>query len=103
MVLEGVAGLRAAMIEIPECKHCGQKMSKWAMPDQTTWDVDFNCVCFNDECPYYVRGWTWMQEKYMAKASYRYCIDPVSGRARPLPVWSAAALKNNIIDDENSS
>lgn len=78
-------------------------MSKWAVPDQSTWNVDFNCVCFNDECPYYIKGWTWMQEKYMAKASYRYCINPVSGHARPLPVWSAQALRSDVIHDGDTS
>lgn len=91
------------MIDPPECKHCGRKMSKWAVPEQTTWDIDFNYVCFNDECSYFVKGWDWMQEKYQAHASYRYCVDPASGHARPLPVWSADALKNGIITDFDNS
>jgi hypothetical protein len=88
------------MIEHPDCKHCGQKMSKWEVPEQTTWNVEFNYVCFNDECPYYVKGWEWLQEQYMAKASYRHCIDPVSGRSRPLPVWSSGALREGILEDK---
>ena len=92
---------QAIMIDQPECKHCGQKMDKWAVPTASTWNVEFHYVCFNDECPYFVKGWEWMQEKYKAKASYRNCIDPASGHARPLPVWSAAALRNEIITDED--
>jgi len=77
-------------------------MSKWALPEQTTWDTEFNYVCFNDECPYYEKGWSWIQEKYKAKASYRYCVDPASGCGRPLPVWSATAMRDNIIPDDSS-
>lgn len=101
LVLEEETDCQAAMIKHPMCKHCGRKMSKWAVPDQSTWNVDFNYACFNDECPYFVKGWSWMQEKYQAKASYRYCVDPVSGHSRPLPVWSADALKTDIIHDDD--
>ena len=54
---------QAIMIDQPECKHCGQKMDKWAVPPASTWDTEFHYVCFNDECPYFVKGWEWMKEK----------------------------------------
>ena len=44
-----------------------------------------------------------MEEKYMAKASYRHCIEPVKGKSRPLPVWSHTALKNDIIYDDDET
>jgi hypothetical protein len=91
------------MIDHPDCKYCGQRMSKWKVPDQTTWDVEFNYVCFSNECSYYVKGWNWIREKYQANASYRYCVDPVSGHSRPLPVWSADAMKDGIISDDDNS
>ena len=79
-------------------------MKKWAIPDASTWKAPFHYVCFNDECDYFVRGWKWMEEKYHAHASYRYCIDPATGHGRPLPVWSLTALKNDIIyDDDDDS
>jgi len=89
--------------EHPECPHCGQKTLKWAVPTASTWTADFNYVCFNDECPYYVRGWEWMQEQYKTHASYRHCIDPTTGHSRPLPVWSDTALRNDIIYDDDDS
>jgi len=78
-------------------------MNKWAIPEGSTWAVAFNYVCFNDECPYFIRGWKWMEEKYMAKASYRHCIEPVKGKSRPLPVWSHTALKSDIIYDDDET
>lgn len=100
-IVEGEKVLRATMIVSPECKHCGRKMDKWAVPTASTWVSEFNYVCFNDECPYFVKGWDWMWEKYNARASYRYCIEPASGHARPLPVWSNDALRSDIISDED--
>jgi hypothetical protein len=85
--------------ETPACTHCGATMKKWEIPPGTTWDAGFHYVCFNDDCPYFVNGWDWMQQQYKAHASYRHCIDPETGCSRPLPVWSDAALKDRIISD----
>ena len=29
-----------------------------------------------DDCPYYLRGWEWMERQYGVKSSYRYRFDP---------------------------
>ena len=75
-------------------------MARWATPALGTWAGDYQYVCFNDECPYFVRGWAWMREHYNVHASYRHRVDPVSGAAGPLPVWSVDALKHSILNDE---
>jgi hypothetical protein len=63
-------------------------------------DHEYDLACFNDSCPYYVRGWTWMEHEYGVRSSYRYRVDPRSGHASPLAVWSAAALRSSILPDE---
>jgi hypothetical protein len=73
---------------------------RWENPD--SWDSRFQYVCFNDECSYFVRGWLWMSEKYNVNASYRYRLDPTTGEEGPLPVWSKAALRPNILPDQES-
>ena len=80
------------------CPHCGGKLDRWENPD--SWDTMFQLVCFNDECPYFVRGWLWMNDRYNVNASYRYRLDPATGEEGPLPVWSKNALRANILTEE---
>ena len=82
------------------CPHCGSELEKWEVPQHcfTEWPNDHMYICFNDECPYYVRGWQWMWEQNQVTASYRHKYDPVTGEKGPIPVWSPTALKSGIID-----
>jgi hypothetical protein len=81
------------------CPHCGEALKAFELPDNTGWDGQSQLACFNDECPYYQRGWQHMEEHYAVKASYRYRIDPTTGHASPLAVWSPTALTDRILDD----
>ena len=78
-------------------------MARWQNPAGSTWTSDFQYVCFNDCCPYFVRGWTWMSERYNVHASYRYRLDPATGEHGPLPVWSETALRENILPEPEST
>ncbi|MBC7359302.1 MAG: ogr/Delta-like zinc finger family protein [Desulfacinum sp.] len=81
------------------CPHCGSRMKKWRTPDFSTWSAEFFFVCFNDDCPYFTRGWNQMQATVAASVSYRYRYDPATGYTGPIPVWSKDALKSGIIED----
>ncbi len=74
-------------------------MSRWANPDGSTWSSAYQFVCFNDECPYYVRGWEWMRSKFNVAGSYRRRLVPETGETGPLPVWSPDDFKSYIIPD----
>lgn len=80
------------------CPHCGVKMKKWRTPPQSPRSSGFCYVCFNDECKYYVRGWEHMSKTTQVACSCRHRYDPESGTCGHLPVWSADAGKNDIID-----
>jgi hypothetical protein len=85
--------------ERPTCPHCGESLKKWRTPADSTWGTAFQWVCFNDECPYFVRGWDWMWKQQNVKASYRYRLNPETGTSGPLPTWSYDAHKDRIIED----
>lgn len=92
------------MANAPErfCPYCRKSLSRWANPEFACWTGDYQYVCFNDECPYFVRGWEWMERHFQVRTSYRHRMDPVTGEAGPLPVWSKDAFKNLIIAEEGS-
>jgi hypothetical protein len=82
------------------CPHCNQALTPLSLPEAGGWDAPFHMVCFNDECPYFQRGWEWMEARYGVKTSYRHRVDPATGQASPLPVWSRTALRDRILDAE---
>jgi SAM-dependent methyltransferase len=85
------------------CPHCGEKLRKWAVPDNPfvqTWDNDHMHICFNDACPYYVRGWNFMYREGNHGISYRLMYNPVKDRCMPIPVPSPNALRDGIVEGE---
>ena len=84
----------------PKCPHCGEPLQAFAVPEEGGWDSAFHVACFNDDCPYYRDGWVWMEQHYGVKSSYRFRIDPATGEALPLAVWSPQALRSRILDAE---
>lgn len=82
------------------CPHCGETMQKWAVPENPfvcTWDNDFLYICFNDACPYYVRGWDFMA-KQGNSGSYRFMYNPDKDTCNPIPVPTPRALRESIIE-----
>ncbi len=85
------------------CPHCRSLMVRWANPEWSSWGGEFQFVCFNNECPYYVGGWAWMRDRYNVIASYRHRVDPLTGQRGPLPVWSPDDLRSNILPEEQEA
>ena len=83
----------------PDCPHCGSTLVSFRMPYEGGWNGEIHWACFNDDCPYFQKGWKWMKEQYEVKASYRYRVNPETGKSSPLPVWSDNALKDRICKD----
>ena len=98
---EVVERKKASVKETLRCPYCDQKLSKWEVPDNPfcqTWDNEFMYICFNDECPYFVRGWDKMYQDTQQGISYRLMYNPEKDRCMPIPVPSHHALKDGIME-----
>ena len=84
---------------MPICPYCQKKMDKWKAPPWTDWNTDFLFVCFNDDCPYFVKGWDWLREHQNVHASYRHSQHPKTGKTYPLVVNTKEARKDGIIEE----
>ena len=83
------------------CPYCQAKLKKWAVPDNPfvqTWDNDFMYICFNDECPYFVRGWDKMYMDTNQGMSYRLMYNPKNHCCGPIPVLTPNSLKESIVE-----
>jgi SAM-dependent methyltransferase len=84
-----------------KCPYCGEKMKKWAVPQGpfTQWDNEFMFICFNDTCPYLIRGWEVMAEQGNRGISYRCMFYPEKEVVMPVPIFSLQALRESIVED----
>jgi len=83
------------------CPYCGEKMKKWDVSQnfyESTWDNGFVYMCFNDVCPYFVRGWDFMYRQCNRGLSYRLVFDPAEDSCTSIPVHNHQALREGIID-----
>jgi hypothetical protein len=80
------------------CPYCEQALSKWEVPDSpfNEWPGDFQYICFNDECPYFVHGWNTMSAQG-SFGSYRFMHDPTTGGCHPVAVLTLEALTDGIV------
>ena len=87
----------------PNCPHCGERLKKWLVPVESSWEEEYFFVCFNDDCSYYKKGWAWMKEQYKQNGSYRYTLNPFNGAESMIPVWSDVATREMIVEDDDAS
>ena len=85
------------------CPHCDDRLQKWLVPQTlfTQWPNEFMYICFNDECPYYVRN----QEAMLRlgnTGSQRLMYDPEQDCCQPIPVMSANSLRDGSVEEDES-
>ena len=64
------------------------------------WENEFMHICFNDACPYLVRGWDVMNKQGNRGISYRLMYDPLRDRFMPVPC--RVALRDGIMDEDGT-
>ncbi len=92
---------KEAVAESKACPYCAERLSKWEVPQTpfTEWDQEHMYICFNDRCPYLLRGWRAMAEQGNSGFSYRLMFNPGNRRCLPMPVPNLKALRENIVDE----
>jgi len=91
---------KAAISGTLRCPYCDDRLRKWAVPQTpfTEWDEEFMYVCFNDRCPYLLRGWQTMARQGNDGFSYRFMYNPGNRLCTAIPVPSLTALRESIVD-----
>jgi SAM-dependent methyltransferase len=87
------------------CPYCGDRLRKWAVPQTpfTEYDVEFLHVCFNDRCPFVVRGFDGMNRQGNHGFSHRFMYIAERDVCGSLPVPSLLALRSGLVDDPVST
>ncbi len=87
------------------CPYCGVPLSQWEVPDDPCidWPNDFLYLCFNDACPFVVRGWRFMWKQGLEGHSYRFLLNPVTGGSITVPIRGLHDLKPGIVEKEKEA
>ena len=82
------------------CPHCEEKMKKWMVPDNPfiEWNNEYMYICFNDACPYLVRGWKTMYTQGNMGLSYRLMYNPENDYTTPAPIHTLNDLRDGIAE-----
>jgi SAM-dependent methyltransferase len=98
---ETVAVRKRNVGETLSCPHCGGALSKWEVPDDPIidWPNEYMYLCFNDGCPFVVRGWRFMWEQGIEGHSYRYLFNPLTGASTTVPIQTLQDLRMGIMEE----
>jgi SAM-dependent methyltransferase len=97
-----VQARKEAVAETLECPYCQKRLSRWEVPDDPCidWPNDHLYLCFNDFCPFVVRGWRHMWNQGILGTSYRYLFNPVKGTSMTVPIRGLADLRPGIVGED---
>lgn len=88
--------------ETLRCPYCQERLSRWEVPDDPAidWPNRTLYLCFNDACPFLVRGWRFMWDQGNPGVSYRYLFNPETGGSTTVPIRGLQDLRPGITSDE---
>jgi hypothetical protein len=84
-----------------QCPYCGHKLQKWIVPDNPfiEWDNEYFYICFNDECPFLIRGWKTMYSQGNRGLSHRLGYNHERDVTMAMPVHNLNSMKDGIVPD----
>jgi SAM-dependent methyltransferase len=87
------------------CPYCRDGLRMWAVPQTpfTEYDVEFLQVCFNDQCPFVVKGFDAMARQGNLGFSHRFMYISERNVCGSLPVPSLHALRGSIVNDADTT
>ncbi len=93
---------KLAVSETLCCPYCAEPLSRWEVPNTPfiEWTSTYQFICFNDDCPYYVRGWNTFARQN-TPGSYRFMYDPDTDACHAVPVLTPEALRASIVPQEH--
>lgn len=85
-----------------KCPWCDERMKKWVVPNNpfSDWDSEYLYICFNDRCPYVLRGWKTMARQGVIGLSYRQVYEPVRDTFITIPIPNLDAMKESIVEED---
>jgi SAM-dependent methyltransferase len=95
---EEIAARKRRVRETLRCPYCDARLEKWQVPNTpfNEWPSEFQYICFNDACAYFLSGWATMAAQGNP-CSYRFMFDPPTGGCHPVVVLSDRALRDGIV------
>jgi len=98
---EAVAVRKRNVGETHLCPHCQEPLEKWEVPDDPIidWPNEYMYLCFDDSCPFVVRGWRFMWEQGIEGHSYRYLFNPLTGASTTVPIQTLQDLRLGIMKE----
>ena len=92
LVEQRKAGIAATL----RCPYCEEKLVKWEVEPSpfNEWPNEFFWVCFNNDCPYLIQGWSVMAAQGAAGFSYRLVYNPDRDRCMPIAVPNVKANRD---------
>ena len=81
------------------CPYCDTDLNRLPVPVTpfTEWPSEFVYVCMNDQCSYFLMGWSTMAARGGA-GSYRFMYEPTIGNCYSIPVYGRVELKQDVVD-----
>jgi SAM-dependent methyltransferase len=94
-----IADRKAQVKDTLRCPYCDHKLKQYWVTQTpfTEWPSEYQYVCLNDECVYFVEGWHTLAEQEVP-GSYRFMFEPTVGGCYSIPVLSRHDLKNRTTD-----
>jgi SAM-dependent methyltransferase len=96
---EVVQARKARVRETLCCPYCEGRLAKFELPASPfcEWPDEYVYICFNNDCPYLIKGWDVMAEQGNQGFSYRLMYNPATNRCMPTALATTRAERTTEV------